>query len=120
MQYLLLIYQDPEVWAGLSRDERNQIHDDCAVWHQELVQSGQARLAIGLQPAATATTVRAKAGRRLTTDGPFAETKEVLGGAELVECQNLDEALAIARRFPALRVGSTMEVRPLVTGPCRD
>jgi hypothetical protein len=76
-----------------------------------LVKSGHARAAVGLHPVSTAATVREQQGKPMVTDGPFAETREVLGGYEIVECQDLDEAIAIAKRFPALRVGFAMEVR---------
>ena len=119
MQYIMLVYQSPE-WAGLSKEEKNRVHAECTAWHEELVKSGRARTAAGLQPVSTATTVREKNGKPLITDGPFAETREVLGGFEIIECQHLDEALAIAKRFPSLRVGFSLEVRPLVTGPCHE
>jgi hypothetical protein len=120
MQYIMMFHTNPERWSELSAEERNRIHTDCGVWHAELEKNGHARSAAALQPPATATTVREKAGKLLVTDGPFAETKEVLGGFEIVECKDLDEAIAIARRFPALRAGSSVEVRPLVVGPCVD
>jgi hypothetical protein len=120
MQYMMMIFQNASEWAKLSTAERNRVHDDCTVWHEELVKSGHARSAAGLQPVTTATTVREKKGRPIVTDGPFAETREVLGGFEIVECKDLDEAMAIAKRFPALRVAAAVEVRPLMTEPCRD
>ena len=121
MEYVMLIYTDPTRWAGLSREERNRIHAECGAWHEDLVRKGQSRAAIGLQPITTATTVGQKNGDITITDGPFAETKEFLGGLETVECKDLDEALAIAKRFPAIQVGSLVEVRPAVTGGvCRD
>ena len=120
MHYLMLISLDQERWAKLSTEERNVIHADCGAWHEAIVKSGRSRGAMGLQPISTATTLGERAGKVIITDGPFAETKEVLGGLETVECSSLDEALAIAKRFPALRVGSLMEVRPLVEGACKD
>lgn len=121
MQYALLIYTDSKRWAELSRDERNRVHADCGRWHEELMQRGQTRAAIGLQSASNATTVGDRNGSVVIMDGPFAETREVLGGLEIVECKDLDEAIAIAKRFPALRVGSLLEVRPMVEGgECRD
>ena len=121
MNYMMLIYLDSARWAALSTDERNRIHADCGAWHEELVKSGHARSATGLQPVTTATTVGERDGDIVITDGPFAETKEVLGGFEQVECASLDEALAIAKRFPALRAGSLIEVRPIIAGGvCRD
>lgn len=120
MQYLLMVYLDGKRWTGLSIEERNQVHADCTKWHDDLTQRGISKGAMALQPPATSTTVKEDSGNICVVDGPYAETKEVLGGFEIVECQNLDEAIAIAKRFPALRVGTLMEVRPLVDGPCRD
>lgn len=114
MQYAMLVYIDEKSWAEVGKEERNRIHEACTAWHEELVKSGHSIGAAGLQPAATAATLRKKAGKVTITDGPFAETKEVLGGFELVECRDLDEALAIAKRFPSLRAGLTVEVRPMV------
>ncbi|HUR59542.1 MAG TPA: YciI family protein [Opitutaceae bacterium] len=121
MQYLLMVYMDEKRWAEVPVDERNRVHAACGVWHDDLVRSGHTRGAFGLQPPATATTLRKKNGQVIVTDGPFAETKEVLGGFEVVECKDLDEALAIAKRFPALDGGLTVEVRPCVAGgQCKD
>ncbi len=120
MQYILLIYQN-EQWPQLSAEARNRVHSQCGAWHEALVRSGQSRGAIGLQPIGMATTLRAQRGETVTTDGPFAETKEVLGGLEILECRDQAEALAIARDFPALKAGCcTVEVRPGVSGECRD
>lgn len=121
MQYALLIYQG-ENWPSVPTEEKNRVHAACGAWHETLVRSGHARAAFGLQPIAVAKTVRGTRDQVLVSDGPFAETKEVLGGLEIVECRDFDEALDLARRFPALRGGHcTVEVRPLV-GPegCRD
>lgn len=121
MQYAIMVYRDETQWAALPVDERNRVHAACSVWHEGLVKSGHSRAAVGLQPPATATTLRQRNGRVVITDGPFAETKELLGGFEMVECRDLDEALAIAKRFPALHAGLTIEVRPLVPdGQCKD
>ena len=110
MQYMLLVYETKQ-WPELPQAEQNRIKEACGAWHQELVKSGHARAAVGLHPVSTAATVREKHGKPVVTDGPFAETREVLGGYEIVECKDLDEAIAIAKRFPALRVGFSMEVR---------
>lgn len=113
--YALLVYMDEKRWEALPEAEQNRIHDDCTAWHEDLVKRGLGRMAQGLYPAATATTVREVGGQRIVTDGPFAETKEVLGGLETVECEDLDEAIAIARTFPALRLGFfSMEVRRMM------
>jgi hypothetical protein len=116
----MLIYHGAE-WEKMSKDEKNRVHEACGAWHEEIVKSGNTRGAVGLQPISTATSVRQKNGRAVVTDGPFAETKEVLGGFEILDCESLDEALVIAKRFPALQAGATVELRPLVTGGnCRE
>jgi hypothetical protein len=120
MHYILLIYENTARWSELSKEEKNRIHEACGAWHGALLKSGTARSASGLHPVSTATTVRLDAGRPFITDGPFAETKDVLGGFEIIECANLDEAIVIAKRFPALEVGFAVEVRPLRTDGCRE
>ncbi|MGC4071694.1 MAG: YciI family protein [Nibricoccus sp.] len=121
MQYIMLIYLDAKRWSELSVDERNRVHRECGEWHDSLVKSGHSRHCAGLQPISTATTLREAGGKTVITDGPFAETKEFLGGFESVECKDLDEAIAIAKRFPGLRVGTAVEVRPHVPGnECKD
>ena len=120
MRYVMLVYMDETRWGDLSREEQNQVHRDCTAWHDDLVKSGQSLGQAGLRPPSTATTLREQNGGVIITDGPFAETREVLGGYEVVDCQDLDEAIAIARRFPALRAGLTMEVRPVMTDCMED
>src|SRR4030095_11119456 len=107
-----LIYMDEKHFAELPREEQNRVHRECTAWHEELVRSGHSVGAKGLQPTATATTLREKKGQIVITDGPFAETKEVLAGFEALDCRDLDEAIAIAKRFPALRVRTSRETRP--------
>ena len=121
MQYILLIYQT-ERWADVPVDEKNQIHAACGEWHDELMRSGRSKGAVGLMDKSTAKTLRVSEDRMIVSDGPFAETKEVLGGLEMVECRDLDEALVIARAFPALKSGyCTVEIRPGVgDGGCQD
>lgn len=119
MQYALLVYQN-ESWDSLSKEEKNRVHEECGAWHEELVQKGISRSCVGLRPPDMATTVRMNATRALVTDGPFAESKEVLGGFEIVECKDLDEAIALAKRFPGLRLGFAMEVRPTTSGGCKE
>jgi hypothetical protein len=116
MKYTLLIYMDEKRFRALPPDQQNEIHRACGEWHDELVRSHHSIGAMGLQPSWTATTLREKEGQTLITDGPFAETKEVLGGFETLECKDLDEAIAIAKRFPALQAGLTVELRPAVPG----
>jgi hypothetical protein len=115
-----MFHANAERWAEISKEERNGIHAACGAWHAELDKNGHTRSAAALQPPDTATTVRENGGKVVITDGPFAETKEVLGGFEILECKDLDEAIAIAKRFPALRVGYSVEIRPLIVGPCED
>ena len=120
MRYIMLIFLDQERWGALSSEERNRVHAACGAWHEELVRNGKSVDCMALQPAATATTLREKDRKTLVTDGPFAETKEVLGGFEVLECKDLDEAMALAKRFPGLAAGNAVELRPLMTGPCID
>ena len=118
----MLIFLDQEQWGALSAEERNRVHAECGAWHEELVRNGKSvdGMAVALQPVATATTLREKNGKTMITDGPFAETKEVLGGFDVLECKDLDEAMALAKQFPGLAAGSAVELRPLMTGPCVD
>jgi hypothetical protein len=122
MKYLMkIINADPSIFAALSKDERNEIHRECGAWHEELEKKGQTLFAAALQPAETATTLRHGGGKVVVTDGPFAEAKEVLGGFEVLECADLDEAIAIAKRFPALKSGMAVELLPLVPdGGCME
>jgi hypothetical protein len=113
MQYLLLIYGSDEAWAELSDDERNAMYDEYA----QVAAHPGIRGGAELQPATTATTVRVTDDETLTTDGPFSDTKEVLGGFFLLEADNLDEAIEVASRIPAARGGGAVEVRPVVERP---
>jgi hypothetical protein len=112
MKYALLIYSDdaPDAWAALSEAEQNAIMGEYFAISELPGTFGGAQL----QPASTATTVQVDNGSTLTTDGPFAETKEALGGFYLIEADDLDAALEIAARIPAARLGGSVEVRPLV------
>ncbi len=111
MEYMLLIYGSDEEWATLSDEERDaQLREYMTLGERyPQVHGGHE-----LQPATTATTVRVQNGDLLTTDGPFVETKEQLGGYYLVDCDDLDEALEIASKIPAARTGGAVEVRPVV------
>jgi hypothetical protein len=101
---------DPEAWAQLSQEEQQSIHADYMAINQTPgVTPGQ-----WMQPPDTATTVRVQDGRTLTTDGPFAEMKEALGGYLFYEADDLDAAIELASRIPAARMGGAIEVRPLV------
>jgi hypothetical protein len=113
MQYMLLIYGDESSWDGRSDEERGQIFQAYGAFTEELRQSGSMVAGDALQPTQTATTVRVQEGETLTTDGPFAETKEQLGGYYLIEADSLDEAIEWAGKVPGARHGS-VEVRPVM------
>ncbi len=115
MDYLLLIYDSEADLAKLSEAEITAILKDYGGFTQSIQQSGNHKAGQQLQPVATATTVRVRNGKRVVTDGPFAETREQLGGFYWIQAKDLDEALAIAERVPSAHFGS-IEVRPLVTG----
>ncbi len=112
MKYMLLIYHKEQAWAGLTDQERQDIYNDYRQFSQDIVASGHYVSGSELHPVSMATSVRVRDGQQLTIDGPFAETKEQLGGYYLIEAANLDEATGIAARIPSARVG-TIEVRPL-------
>jgi hypothetical protein len=110
MKYILLVYMNENVWT---EGEREHCYVESIQLTRELNEKGQYRGASPLQPVATATSVRVRDGKRLVTDGPFAETREQLGGYFLIEATDLDEAIAIAGRIPGARVG-TVEIRPVM------
>ena len=112
MQYMALIYSSdaPEAFASLSEDEQKAIMGEYMAISSAPGVTGGAQL----QPASTATTVRVQDGKTLTTDGPFTETKEALGGYYLLDAGDLDAAIELAARIPAARLGGAVEVRPLV------
>jgi hypothetical protein len=110
MQYMLLIYMDEQ---ALSENERQQCYEESAQFARGLDAKGQYLAAAPLHPTSTATTVRLNGGKRLVTDGPFAETREQLGGYFLIDVENLDVAIGIAEKIPAGRFG-TVEIRPVV------
>ena len=116
MQYLLLIYQSDAEFAKLSEAEKGAIWQGYGEFTQGIQKSGQLRAGAGLKPVDTATTVRVRGAKTLTTDGPFAETKEQLSGFYLVEARDMDEAIKIAARIPSARIGS-VEVRPTIAPP---
>jgi hypothetical protein len=116
MQYLLLIYESEAAWAGLSEAEQGKIFQEYMDYTAGIRKSGNYLAGEALQPIATATTVRVKGGKTLTTDGPFAETREQLGGFYMVEAKDLDEAIRLASGIPAARTGS-IEVRPIMPTP---
>jgi hypothetical protein len=113
MQYLLAIYRSEAELGKLSQADRKQMMADYGAFTQSIIQSGHFKAGDGLQPSTTATTVRVRDGKILTTDGPFAETREQLGGYYLVEAKDLDTAIGIAARIPGAKSGS-IEVRPVM------
>lgn len=113
MQYLLLIYQNEAELDAASETARKQMHDEYSAFTQSIVQSGNFKAGDALKRTPTATTVRVRNGKTLTTDGPFAETREQLGGYYLVEAKDLDQAIAIAARVPSAKFGS-IEIRPVM------
>jgi hypothetical protein len=117
MKYVLLIHQGdtptpnhPEDWGRLSEAEQNQVFAD----YQAINQTTGVTPGLGLAEPRTATTVRVQNGQTLTTDGPFVETKEALGGYLIFEADDLDAAIELAARIPAARLGGAIEVRPVV------
>jgi hypothetical protein len=110
VQYALLIYGSGEGWEQMSTEEQEAATRD----YMALGQRSETRGGADLGDLANATTVRVNDGDTLTTDGPFAETKEYLGGFYLVECDSLDDAIAFAAKIPAARNGGAIEVRPVV------
>lgn len=110
MKYMLLVYLAEN---ALSQDERDHCYVESAKLARDLNANGNYLSAGPLHPTATATSVRVREGKKLVTDGPFAETREQLGGYYLIEAQDLDEAIGIAERIPVARVG-TIEIRPVL------
>ena len=113
MQYLLLIYRSEAELNKMTPADRQAVSAEYGVYTQSIIQSGHFKAGDGLQPSSTATTVRVRDGKTLTTDGPFAETREQLGGYYLIEAKDLDDAIAVAARIPNARNGS-IEIRPVM------
>jgi hypothetical protein len=116
MEYLLLIYGNESVLGKMTEAEQGKISQEYGEYTQSIAKSGNLKGGNELDRISTATTVRMRDGKRLVTDGPFAETKEQLGGYYLVEAKNLDDAIALAARIPSARWGS-IEVRPIIPHP---
>jgi hypothetical protein len=119
MKYLLLIYENEKDFFGLPEAEQNKIFEEYMTYSRNIKKSGNYIGGEALQPISDATTVRVKNGKTVTTDGPFAETREQLGGYYLVEAKDLDEAIKLAAGIPASRTGS-IEVRPIMPTPPID
>ncbi len=118
MKYLCLIGMEADVWNVLRAAEQEAIIAEHFAYDETLRQRGQLLATEALQPAETATTVRVRQGKVTTTDGPFVETKEQLGGFYLVEARDLNEAIQIAAGIPSARLGS-VEVRPVLEFPAQ-
>jgi hypothetical protein len=118
VQYALLIYGDESRWEEGSEDQRTALYAEYDQFAGEAVERGMMRGGEELHSTASATTVRVRDGETLVTDGPFAETKEQLGGFFLLECKDMDEAIEMAAKIPGARMGS-IEVRPVVAAPDR-
>ena len=114
MQFLLMCCFEETRWAKLPEAERPRIMGEYGKLMQELQASGRQLASAKLDRCASAVTVRQKDGRPFFTDGPFAETKEQLGGYHLIDCKDRDEAVSIALRIPTLAAGGSIEVRPLL------
>ena len=113
MKYLLMIYEEEKVWNALSDIERGKIYGEYMQFSNEIKAEGKYVGGNPLKPTSTATTVRVRNGKQMVTDGPFAETKEQLGGYFLIEATDLDDAIKIAGRIPGAKMGS-IEVRPVL------
>ena len=116
MKYLCLIYDPEAELAKMSQEEGEQIMNEYFAFTEDIQKSGHYVAGEALHPVAAATTIRMRQGRLTTTDGPFAETKEQLGGFYLIEARDLNEAIQVAARIPSARLGS-IEVRPVVSHP---
>ena len=116
MKYMLLIYRDEPSWDQLGLAEQQKIYADTVELSRELTSRGQYLGGFPLHPSSSATSVRVRDGKRLVTDGPFAETREQLGGFFMVEAKDLDEAIALAAGIPGSRTGS-IEIRPIMQMP---
>ena len=115
MKYALLIYADEKAWDAVPHDQQHAIYEEYEKFANELVERGVMRGGDQLAYSPAATTVRVRDGQQLVTDGPFAETKEQLGGYFLVEVDDLDTAIELASKIPGARHGS-VEVRPIIEG----
>jgi hypothetical protein len=116
MQYILLIYENEAEAKARNKEESQRIFSEYMAFTASIKESGNLRAGEPLESASTATTVRVKGGKTVRTDGPFAETREQLGGFYIVEAKDLDEAVGFAARIPAAKTGS-IEVRPIMKMP---
>lgn len=116
MRYMLLCYDDETAWEQAGEAALRAAMEEAVALTHELDRKGQYIMAAPLQPSNTATSVRVRDGKPLVTAGPFAETREVLGGFYIIDAPNLDDAIAVARRHPGARFG-TVEIRPVLEIP---
>lgn len=116
MQYAMLIYHPANAPAEQTEADHDRQCKGGFEWAKDLQAAGKVSTIVRLHPPATATTLREGSGRLLLTDGPFAETKEVLGGLVIFEVADVDEAIKLARTFPALANGGSVELRPVMAG----
>jgi hypothetical protein len=116
MQYMLLIYGNENDWQNQTPEQLKKMYADYGAFTQALMQAGVMQGGSELKPVATATTVRVRAGKTLTMDGPFAETKEQLGGYYLIDVPDLDQAIHWAAKIPSALAGS-IEIRPMSESP---
>jgi len=114
MKYMFLTYLDEKAWAALGEAEQQRIMAECSPHVQQLIASGRFLGGAPLHPTSMATTVSVREGKRVVTDGPFAETREQLGGYTLIESKDLDEAISIAAGFLGRSSPSRIEIRPVV------
>jgi hypothetical protein len=113
MKYVLLIYAAEKAWASLSQEEQGRIYNGYMTYTEELGKSGKMLACEPLEPTSTATTVRVRNGKTVSTDGPFADTKEQLGGLYVIDVKDLNEAMEWAARIPDALTGS-IEIRPVM------
>jgi len=114
MKYMLLTYLDEKAWLALDAAEQQRLMNECGPHVRELLAAKKLLAGAPLHPTSTATTVRYRGGKRVLTDGPFAETREQLGGYTIIEARDLDDAIAIATGFIGTSDIATIEVRPIV------
>ena len=114
MKYMLLTYLDEKAWLAMSPEQQQKAMDECAPHIQKLMGAKKFLAGAPLHPTSTATTIRYRDGKQVLTDGPFAETREQLGGYTIIDATDLDDALAIARGFIGTSTIATIEVRPIV------
>ncbi len=119
MKYLCLVYVEEKTFNAFPRNERLALSEEAMAYCDKLQKAGQLLAASPLHSVEAATTVRVRGGKTSTTDGPFAETKEQLGGFLMIDVPDLNDAIRVASHFPAARFGS-VEVRPMKDGGCAD